>query len=189
MASAGLFIGVSFLDNTDLFKTECTELLKQTIKRSPNCSLHLSSTVVAGLEWSRMYEAPANMIVSDLYKTPLQTIYNHPEIRQHQQLHPLTEQHSTQNDPVHQEQREILSQWLESSPSLSPLLVSFYFIVRPNTWLPTTQSANHQPKPLVALTALATPSPQSCGGQAIPGSDCGFDDQCRSCHCRNGICA
>ncbi|OAK96357.1 hypothetical protein IQ06DRAFT_351788 [Phaeosphaeriaceae sp. SRC1lsM3a] len=43
-----------------------------------------------------------------------------------------------------------------------------------------------------ALTAFAAaapnPEPQSCGGQAIPGSDCGFDDQCRSCHCRNGIC-
>ncbi|KAH7069633.1 hypothetical protein BKA63DRAFT_420914, partial [Paraphoma chrysanthemicola] len=41
-----------------------------------------------------------------------------------------------------------------------------------------------------ALTAMAAPNPepQSCGGQAIPGSDCGFNDQCRSCRCRNGIC-
>lgn len=43
--------------------------------------------------------------------------------------------------------------------------------------------------PTVALTALAAPSPQSCGGTAIPGSDCGFNDQCRSCRCVNGICA
>ncbi|CBX96387.1 predicted protein [Plenodomus lingam JN3] len=42
-----------------------------------------------------------------------------------------------------------------------------------------------------ALTALASPNPnpQSCGGTAIPGSDCSFHDQCRSCNCRNGICA
>ncbi|KAH7401666.1 hypothetical protein BKA66DRAFT_519649 [Pyrenochaeta sp. MPI-SDFR-AT-0127] len=40
-----------------------------------------------------------------------------------------------------------------------------------------------------ALTALAAPNPQSCGGTAIPGSDCGFNDQCRSCRCVRGICA
>ncbi|KAF2189275.1 hypothetical protein K469DRAFT_563697, partial [Zopfia rhizophila CBS 207.26] len=40
-----------------------------------------------------------------------------------------------------------------------------------------------------ALTALAAPSPQSCGGTAIGGSDCSFNDQCRSCRCINGICA
>ncbi|ORX91740.1 hypothetical protein BCR34DRAFT_501261, partial [Clohesyomyces aquaticus] len=40
-----------------------------------------------------------------------------------------------------------------------------------------------------AFTALTAPSPQSCGGTAIGGSDCSFNDQCRSCRCINGICA
>ncbi|KAF2277670.1 uncharacterized protein EI97DRAFT_301131 [Westerdykella ornata] len=86
-----------------------------------------------------------------------------PQIRQHQQLlHSHTEQHSNQRPSSPRTTRKSIK------------MVKFFTLAATLAF---------------ALTALAAPSPQSCGGTAIGGSDCSFNDQCRSCRCINGICA
>ncbi|KAH7412296.1 hypothetical protein DE146DRAFT_642770 [Phaeosphaeria sp. MPI-PUGE-AT-0046c] len=50
------------------------------------------------------------------------------------------------------------------------------------------------PNPMPEANALAEPNPfaeaepASCGGQAIRGSDCSFNDQCKSCKCKKHLC-
>jgi hypothetical protein len=118
-------------------------------------------------------------LLACIYKIPFQTLHSYPSTSQLILNITLNSTHFTNN----QHQPQSPPKWSASPPSLPP------WLVRPHPSPPSLPTLSDLTKPPVALTALAAPQPQSCGGQAIGGSDCGFNDQCLSCRCVNGICA
>jgi hypothetical protein len=113
-----------------------------------------------------------------LYKIPLQTLHSYPSTSQLILNITLNSSHFTftnTNPNLHQ-----------NGPHLRHRCHPGSYVLTNHLPLHTLSDLTNPP---VALTTLAAPQPQSCGGQAIGGSDCGFNDQCLSCRCVNGICA
>ncbi|KAH8723102.1 hypothetical protein GQ44DRAFT_774375 [Phaeosphaeriaceae sp. PMI808] len=67
-------------------------------------------------------------------------------------------------------------------------MVKFFTFVATLAFALTALAApNPNPNPNPDPIPNPFPEPAKCGS-AIPGSDCGFNDQCKSCRCVKGIC-
>ena len=91
MASAGSAIGVTFLENSNLFKTECTNLPNKNDNTLTELHLWSLSAAVAEVECSRMHRPLPNVSVFTLYKMPRKTIHGHPKTYERQQFQFYTE--------------------------------------------------------------------------------------------------